>query len=117
MAFSFDINDGPPPSNPSTVAIHLDWACGDWGHNEGAGCAAAVLGPLVGIPIPDVAGMLLGEVWKRGDMMSAAKHAFKLGHYEAAVSAAICSQVHNQPVHDYLVQHRDRVKEWFTQRI
>lgn len=93
------------------VKAQLDWAAGDHGFNEGGQCGVNALQGIAGVPLPNVPFeyQILGNVWDRTNMMNAAQSAFRMGFVDAAVNAAICSQVHNGPVHDALAKRRDLI--------
>jgi hypothetical protein len=97
------------------VAGNLNWSRGDHGFNEGAVCGFnALQGTGIQIPIP-FGYQILGNVWDRTNMMGAARFAFQLGFVDAAVNTAICSQIHNPPVYNYLAQNRYLIAVWFSQ--
>jgi len=48
--------------------------------------------------------------------MNAAVYAYQLGYTDAAVNAAICSQVHNDAVYQLLLDNPDMVAEWLSRR-
>ena len=100
------------------VKTNLDWSAGDHGFNEGALCGAIALQGIAGVQLPNVPFQyqILGNVWDRTNMMNAAQAAFRMGFVDAAVNTAICSQVHNGPVHDALARRRDLIVTWFSNR-
>lgn len=83
----------------------IDWCFHDTGFNEGAGCAAGV----AGVKVPDPGGQALGNVWKRRDMMNAAKDLAKNNVDEAATSVALCCQYHNCHACRCLDAHRSEI--------
>lgn len=57
-----------------------------------------------------------GENWTRAEMMNAAIAAYRLGYMDAAVNAAIWSQIDNDPVYQLLSDHRYLIQDWFRSR-
>jgi hypothetical protein len=100
------------------VAGNLNWSTGDHGFNEGAQCGVNALQGIAGIALPNVPFVyqILGNAWDRTNMMGAAQVAFRMGYVAAAVNTAICSQIHNGPVHQGLAQRRDLIIAWFNSR-
>jgi hypothetical protein len=98
----------------NAVYTNLKWSSGDHGFNEGAQCGANALGGgLVQLPIP-FPGQVLGNIWDRTNMMGAAVGAYRAGYVDAAINAAICSQIHNQGVYALLSANRGIVGNWLA---
>lgn len=100
------------------VKANLDWSAGDHGFNEGGLCGVNALQGIAGIQLPNVPFQyqIIGNVWDRTNMMNAAQAAFRIGFVDAAVNTAICSQIHNGPVHVALARRRDLIVVWFNSR-
>ncbi len=103
---------------PSVPGLSLNWSAGDSGYNEGALCGLQSLEGIAGIQLPSIPFEedALGNIWHRVDMMNAAVYAYQLGYTDAAVNAAICSQVHNDAVYQLLLDNPDMVAEWLSRR-
>lgn len=101
----------------SSVYINLNWSAGDSGYNEGALCGLQALEGIAGVQLPSVPfeENALGNIWHRVDMMNAAVLAYQLGYEDAAVDAATCSQIHNDPVYQLLLENPDIVADWLNQ--
>ncbi len=100
--------------NNTTVSSNLNWSRGDTGHNEGAGCAVSILAGKLGLAVPAAHQFLpYGEVFKRDAMMRIAREAYNKGYHSDAIAVAICSQVHNGPIHQCLVDNTPAIDEWF----
>jgi hypothetical protein len=97
----------------NAVYGNLDWSSRDHGFNEGAECGANALGGMVQLPVPFL-GQVLGNIWDRTNMMGAAVAAYRAGYRDAAINAAICSQIHNGGVYALLSAHRDIVGNWLS---
>jgi hypothetical protein len=97
----------------NAVYAHLDWSSRDHGFNEGAECGANALGGLVQLPGPFV-GQVLGNIWDRTRMMGAAVAAYHAGYRDAAINAAICSQIHNGQAYGLLSTNRNIVGNWLA---
>jgi hypothetical protein len=97
------------------VYTNLNWSAADSGYNEGALCGFRILETISGVQLPTLPyeENALGNIWPRVDMMNAALVAYSLGYTDAAVDVAICSQIHNGPVHQLLSEHRDTIEDWF----
>lgn len=105
--------------NGTRVNNHLEWSANDTGHNEGADCGLAIVGPLasvIGISLPTVTFGGAGEVWKRNSMTSVAVALFKAGRTQDAVNLMICAQVHQPVNYSCLVDHRDEIQLWLQSR-
>jgi len=98
----------------NAVYGNLDWSSRDHGFNEGAECGANALGGVVQIPQIPFAGQVLGNVWDRTNMMGAAVLAYRAGYRDAAINAAICSQIHNGGVYALLSANRGIVGNWLA---
>lgn len=100
------------------VKVNLDWSARDHGFNEGALCGVNALQGISGISLPNVPFEyeILGNVWDRTSMMNAAQAAFRMGFVDAAVNTAVCSQIHNDPVHQALARRADLIVAWFSSR-
>jgi hypothetical protein len=89
----------------------LYWSARDQGFNEGALCgfkrpARTCWNPTSERPVSvRDSRKCLG----RPNMMRTAQAAFNLGCVDAAVNTAICSQIHNAPVYNYLARNRDLI--------
>jgi|SRR5579872_1846610 len=99
------------------VYVNLNWSAGDHGFNEGGLCGVEALGGIAGIQLPNVPFeyQILGNTWDRTNMMGAAVAAYRLGYVDAAVNAAICSQIHNDGAHQLLSANRGIVAQWLGQ--
>jgi hypothetical protein len=96
----------------NAVYAHLNWSSGDHGFNEGAECGANALRGLV--QLPAFIGQGLGNTWDRTNMMNAAVEAYRAGHRDAAINAAICSQIHNGQAYNLLSANRNIVENWLA---
>jgi hypothetical protein len=110
MSFSQSVGD--------QVYTNLYWSKGDTGFNEGGLCGVQALQGIAGIQLPNVPFeyQVLGNVWNRVNMMNAAIAAYRLGFTDAAVNAAVCSQVHNGGVYQLLSANRGMVAQWLSQQ-
>lgn len=97
----------------NAVYGNLNWSAGDHGFNEGAECGANALGGVVQVPVPFL-GQVLGNIWDRTNMMGAAVLAYRAGYRDAAINAAICSQIHNGGVYALLSANRGIVGNWLA---
>jgi|ERR1035438_4135842 hypothetical protein len=100
----------------NAVYTNLNWSAGDHGYNEGALCGVQALQGITGVQLPNIPFEedVLGNIWDRTNMMGAAVLAYQLGYVDAAVDAANCSQIHNDPVYQLLSQHTDMVEDWLS---
>lgn len=92
----------------------LNWCEADTGFNEGAeeGARLAANGSL-GLPdnAAGATGALLGNLWKRREMISFAKEAAKAGNAQATAIAISC-QWHNCQAFACLLAHPAEVRTW-----
>jgi hypothetical protein len=100
------------------VYTNLNWSAGDSGYNEGALCGLQALEGIAGVQLPSIPfeENALGNIWHRVDMMNAAVLAYQLGYVDAAVNASICSQIHNDAVHQLLSDNPEMVEDWLSNR-
>jgi hypothetical protein len=95
-------------------AGQMEWCSRDHGFNEGATCGLNALGNtgINGLPAM-VSQAVLGNTWDRTNMMGAAKAAYRAGHQNEAVTAALCCQIHN-PDYSKLQECRSQVAAWLA---
>ena len=93
----------------------LEWSSQDTGHNEGA-AAVIQLALKYGLNIDglpaDLAGDVVGEIWKRRDMMAFGKDIAKGGFIIQATTIAVASQWHNCHAFRALLRHTPEVANW-----
>lgn len=99
---------------PYSMEAHgLQWCSRDHGFNEGATCGLSSLARHSLSGLPAMAPQpILGNTWDRTNMIGAAKIAARAGHIDAAVSAAICCQIHNPHMHTCMNNHRSEIAAW-----
>jgi hypothetical protein len=92
----------------------LVWSAGDTGHNEGAEAAVGIaleVGLQIDPTIANAAGSVVGELWKRRDMMAFAKDVAKVNLFPA-MDIALASQWHNCHAFKAILRHPVEVAGW-----
>jgi hypothetical protein len=92
----------------------LEWCSGDTGFNEGAAVATSVAlqaGLDLPGPVANLGGGVIGNLWKRRDMMAFAKSLAR-GLNPNAAALAIACQWHNCHALKCLAAHPVEVQEW-----